>query len=157
MTDGGRDLVVVVIIQYDTVGPCFSYNLLHKSNVFRPVFLCRGQKVVGAGADAVDYKLISMCRAGDIVVSQDYGVAAMALGKGAYAIHQSGKWYTNENIDQMLMERHLNKKARRKSHKNHLKGPRKRTEEDDARFAQAFEKMILKAKEKEGRDQNDGI
>lgn len=114
-------------------------------------------KVVGAGADAVDYKLISMCRAGDIVVSQDYGVAAMALGKGAYAIHQSGKWYTNENIDQMLMERHLNKKARRKSHKNHLKGPRKRTEEDDARFAQAFEKMILKAKEKEGRDQNDGI
>lgn len=114
-------------------------------------------KVVGAGADAVDYKLISMCRAGDIVVSQDYGVAAMALGKGAYAIHQSGKWYTNENIDQMLMERHLNKKARRKSHKNHLKGPKKRTEEDDVRFAQSFEKMIMKAKEKEGRDQNDGI
>lgn len=114
-------------------------------------------KVVGAGADAVDYKLISMCRAGDIVVSQDYGVAAMALGKGAYAIHQSGKWYTDENIDQMLMERHLNKKARRKSHKNHLKGPRKRTEEDDVRFAQSFEKMIMKAKEKEGRDQNDGI
>ena len=56
--------------------------------------------VVGAGADAVDYKLISICHKGDIVVSQDYGVAAMALGKGAYAIHQSGKWYTNENIDQ---------------------------------------------------------
>ena len=66
--------------------------------------------VVGAGADAVDYKLISICHKGDIVVSQDYGVAAMALGKGAYAIHQSGKWYTNDNIDQMLMERHLNKK-----------------------------------------------
>ena len=77
--------------------------------------------VVGAGADAVDYKLISMCHKGDMVVSQDYGVAAMALGKGAYAIHQSGKWYTNENIDQMLMERHLNKKARRASQKNHLK------------------------------------
>ena len=43
--------------------------------------------VVGAGADAVDYKLISICHKGDIVVSQDYGVAAMALGKGAYAIH----------------------------------------------------------------------
>ena len=59
-------------------------------------------------ADAVDYKLISICHKGDVVVSQDYGVAAMALGKEAYAIHQSGKWYTNENIDQMLMERHLN-------------------------------------------------
>ena len=90
--------------------------------------------VVGAGADAVDYKLISICHKGDIVVSQDYGVAAMALGKGAYAIHQSGKWYTNENIDQMLMERHLNKKARRASGKNHLKGSRKRTSEDDEHF-----------------------
>lgn len=41
--------------------------------------------IVGAGADAVDYKLIGICHRGDIVVSQDYGVAAMALGKGAYA------------------------------------------------------------------------
>jgi uncharacterized protein len=104
--------------------------------------------VVGAGADAVDYKLISICHKGDIVVSQDYGVAAMALGKGAYAIHQSGKWYTNDNIDQMLMERHLNKKARRGSHKNHLKGPGKRTEEDDVRFAKSFERLILKVLEK---------
>ena len=78
--------------------------------------------VVGAGVDAVDYKLISICHKGDVVVSQDYGVAAMALGKGAYAIHQSGKWYTDENIDRMLMERHLNKKARRGSAKNHIKG-----------------------------------
>lgn len=66
--------------------------------------------VVGAGADAVDFKLISLCKRDDIVVTQDYGVAAMALGKGAAAIHQSGKWYTNENIDQMLMERHLNER-----------------------------------------------
>ena len=100
--------------------------------------------VVGAGADAVDYKLISICHKGDIVVSQDYGVAAMALGKGAYAIHQSGKWYTDDNIDQMLMERHLSKKC-------HVKGPKKRTEEDDERFAQSFEKMLLMAREKEGR------
>ena len=74
----------------------------------------------------------------------------MALGKGAYAIHQSGRWYTDENIDRMLMERHLNKKARRSSHKNHIKGPKKRTEEDDERFAPSFEKMILMAKSKEG-------
>ena len=90
--------------------------------------------VVEAGADAVDYKLISICHKGDIVVSQDYGVAAMALGIGAYAIHQSGKWYTNDNIDRMLMERHLNKKARRASGKKHLRGPRKRTSEDDEHF-----------------------
>lgn len=101
--------------------------------------------VVGSGADAVDYKLISICNKGDIVVSQDYGVAAMALGKGAYAIHQSGKWYTNDNIDRMLMERHLNKKARRASGKNHIKGPKKRTSEDDEHFSESFEKLIFMA------------
>ena len=106
---------------------------------------------VGAGADAVDFKLVSICQKGDIVVTQDYGVAAMILTKGAYGIHQSGKWYTNENMDQMLMERHLNKKARRSSSKNHMKGPKKRTVEDDERFAQSLEKMILMAQEKEGR------
>ena len=105
-------------------------------------------KIIGAGADAVDYALINLCRKGDIVVSQDYGVAAMALGKGAYAIHQSGKWYTNENIDQMLMERHMAKKARMsKRQKTHLKGPSKRTEEDDKRFADAFRRLVEKAKQ----------
>ena len=44
-------------------------------------------KIIGAGADAVDFALINMCVSGDIVVTQDYGVAAMALGKGAMAIH----------------------------------------------------------------------
>ena len=111
---------------------------------------CSEVIVVGAGTDAVDYKIISICQKGYIVVSQDYGVAAMALGKGAYAIHQSGKWYTNENIEQMLMERHQKKKARRGSHKNHLKGPKKRTEEDDKRFAQSFEKLVLMARIQEG-------
>ena len=99
-------------------------------------------KIIGAGADAVDFALINLCRKGDIVVTQDYGVAAMAIGRGAYAIHQSGKWYTDKNIDQMLMERHLNKKARRGSGKNHLKGPRKRTPEDDVLFRQSFEQLI---------------
>lgn len=103
--------------------------------------------VVGAGADAVDFKLISLLSRGDICVSQDYGVAAMVLGKGCYAIHQSGKWYTNENIDQMLMERHLAKKARRSTKKHHMKGPAKRTPEDDQRFEESFEKMIRKVLE----------
>lgn len=104
-------------------------------------------KMIGAGADAVDFALIGLCKKGDIVVTQDYGVAAMALGKGAYGIHQSGKWYTNENIDQLLMERHLAKKARKASKKHHLKGPSKRTEDDDKCFAESFEKLIGMARE----------
>ena len=98
----------------------------------------------------------------------DLGFEPTEAERRQYAIHQSGKWYTNENIDQMLMERHLNKKARRGSHKNHLKGrtmsgghrlcadrsesgdPKKRTEEDDKRFAQSFEKLVLVARTQEG-------
>lgn len=99
-------------------------------------------RTVGAGADAVDYALINECKKGDIVVSQDYGVAAMALGKGAYAIHQSGKWYTDANIDGMLMERHLARKARTGKGKHHLKGPGKRTDEDDKRFGESLARMI---------------
>lgn len=101
-------------------------------------------KVIGAGADAVDFALVGICEQGDIVVTQDYGVAAMILGKSAYGIHQSGKWYTNENIDLMLMERHLSKKARRTKSKHHMKGPAKRTEEEDRRFADSLERLIQK-------------
>lgn len=97
---------------------------------------------VGAGADAVDFKLVSLCRKGDIVVTQDYGVAAMILGKGAYGIYQSGKWYTDENIDQMLIERYLAKKARNAKRKRHLKGLSKRTEEDDKSFEVFLNKLI---------------
>lgn len=97
-------------------------------------------KVIGAGADAVDFALINLCQHGDIVITQDYGVAALALGKGARAIHQSGKWFTDDNIDGLLMDRHLAKKARR-SGKHHLKGPAKRTEEDEKRFAESFERV----------------
>jgi hypothetical protein len=99
--------------------------------------------VIGAGADAVDFALINRCKAGDIVVTQDYGVAAMALSKGARAIHQSGMVYTEENIDGLLAQRHMAKEARRASSKNHLKGPKKRTKQDDLEFKKAFESLII--------------
>ena len=100
--------------------------------------------VIGAGADAVDLALINLCRGGDIVITQDYGVAALALGKGAKAIHQSGRRYTNENIDSLLMERHLARKARR-SGKHHLKGPAKRTSEQNEAFLRTMESFMPKA------------
>ena len=99
-------------------------------------------KVIGAGADAVDFALVNLCRAGDIVVTQDYGVAAMALGRCAFAIHQDGWQYMEDNIDRLLTERHIAKMARRSSHKNHLKGPRKRTTEDNERFITGLKRLL---------------
>lgn len=101
--------------------------------------------IVDKGSDSADFALMGKSSRGDIVVTQDYGVAAMALGKGVYVIHQSGKEYTNENIDQMLFERHMSKKARRSSSKFHGKGPKKRTEKDDIRFETAFRRLVEKA------------
>ena len=103
-------------------------------------------RIIGAGADAVDFALINLCERGDVVVTQDYGVAALALGKGAFAIHQSGKLYTQDNIDQMLMERHLARKARMGKGKHHLKGPKKRTREEDDAFEAAFDRLLREIK-----------
>lgn len=101
-------------------------------------------RVISAGADAVDIALANLCKCGDVAVTQDYGVAALVLGRGGYAIHQSGRIFTNENIDGLLMERHINKKARMSASKNHLKGPKKRTKEDDLRFESAFDSLIAR-------------
>lgn len=97
---------------------------------------------VGAGKDAVDIALINRCNRGDIVITQDYGVAAMALGKGCFCIHQSGMLFTDDNIDRLLFERAAGAKLRRSNTKHHLKGPRKRSKEDDEHFAIAFEKLL---------------
>jgi uncharacterized protein YaiI (UPF0178 family) len=104
--------------------------------------------IVGAGSDAVDFELINLCKKGDIVVTQDYGLASMAMGRGAYPIHQSGMWYTEENIDSLLAQRHINKTARRKSVKNHLKGPGKRTADDNNRYEASLIKLIEGVKHK---------
>ncbi len=101
-------------------------------------------KVIEAGRDAVDYALIGICLKGDIVVSNDYGVAAMALGKGANPISAFGRLYTNDNIDTLLMERHMAKKLRSSYKRYHVKGPSKRKHEDDVKFAEALERLIQK-------------
>lgn len=101
--------------------------------------------IVDAGADSVDFALINRCKKNDIVVTQDYGVACMALSKNAFPIHQSGKWFTNENIDELMLARHLSKKVRRGSSKSHLKGLAKRTDEDNKRFEESFNRLVEKA------------
>jgi len=91
-------------------------------------------------ADSVDYALIGLLTCNDIVVTQDYGLAAIALGKKAKVINQNGLIYTNENIEKLLMERYIGDKIRRSG--GRTKGPSKRTKEDDARFEIAFEKLL---------------
>lgn len=95
---------------------------------------------VEKGADSADLALVNLMKKGDIAVTQDYGLAAMCLAKKAYAISQNGLVFNSGNIDSLLMSRHIVKKLKRSN--KHLKGPKKRTAENDAAFVRAFEKLI---------------
>ncbi len=101
---------------------------------------CEGAEtiMVGQGADSADMMLANLAQAGDIVVTQDHGLAALALGKGALALNQNGMLYDAQNIDALLFSRYLGKKVRRSG--GRIKGPGKRTTADDT----AFEKMLVK-------------
>jgi uncharacterized protein YaiI (UPF0178 family) len=102
--------------------------------------------LVSKAPDAVDFALINRTVRGDIVVTQDYGVAAMALGKGAYAINPGGKIFTDNNIEILLMERDIAKKCRRSGERvgGHAK---KRTAADNSRFETAFRQLCARAQE----------
>ncbi|MCL2702644.1 MAG: YaiI/YqxD family protein [Defluviitaleaceae bacterium] len=91
-------------------------------------------------ADSVDFALIGLLFREDIVVTQDYGLAAMALGKGARAVNQNGLIYTDGNIERLLLERHIGQRARRGG--GRTRGPAKRTKEDDMCFEAAFIKLL---------------
>lgn len=89
-------------------------------------------KIVDSGFQSVDMKVSNECKENDIVVSQDYGVAAICLGKRAYVINPRGTIYTNENIEGMLERRHISQKIRKAG--GRTPNEKKRTSEDDKRL-----------------------
>lgn len=95
---------------------------------------------VDKGRDGVDIALINKTRKNDIIVTQDYGLAALVLGKGAGALNQNGLIYTAQNIDKLLFERHLGQKVRQAG--GRTKGVPKRTRENDQHFESALRKLI---------------
>ena len=101
------------------------------------------------GADSVDYRLANLVRAGDLVVTQDYGLAAMCLSRRAIPVHQDGFVYTDENIGGLLEVRAFSGKVRRAG--GRFKGPKKRTEAQDKAFAQCLAKLLKEAADA-GRD-----
>ena len=95
---------------------------------------------VDRGADAVDFVLVNRVQAGDLVVTQDYGLAAMCLARGADALRQDGVFYTNANMDGLLESRHFSQKIRRAG--GRTKGPKKRTAQDDQAYLSALDAYI---------------
>lgn len=96
--------------------------------------------VVEKGADSVDFKIVNLVGEGDIVVTQDYGLAAMCLARKAIPVSQNGLVYTDKNIDQLLFTRYVSKKIRNAG--GRMKGPSKRTPEHDKAFKAVLERLI---------------
>lgn len=95
---------------------------------------------VSKGADSVDFALANMIQNGDIVITQDYGLAAICLAKRAVVLNQNGMQYTNDNIDGLLLARHTAKKIRMSGGK--MKGNKKRTAEQDKAFHEALDGLL---------------
>lgn len=95
---------------------------------------------VSKGADAVDFVLVNRVAKGDIVVTQDYGLAAMVLAKRGIPLDQNGRIYSEENIEGLLHGRHVAKKIRQSG--GRMKGPKKRRVEDNIAFEKALEQLL---------------
>lgn len=130
-----KDIIETTAAQYDLPVIMVS-NYHHRiDSAYATVLVADGQ------SQAADMMIANHTQAGDIVVTQDYGLAAIILGRKAYAIHPSGSIFSNENIEGLLMQRYMNQKARQAG--RHTSNPRKRTSQDDQRFARQLEQLIL--------------
>ncbi len=120
-------------------------DLLVYSTIDHNINLNYGEvKRVDAGFQSVDMYVINDTKEGDIVISQDFGVAALALGKKAYAISPKGMIFSNDNIERLLFERYLSQKARKAGLRG--KNASKRKKEDDINLYNTIKKVINQEK-----------
>ena len=97
---------------------------------------------VSKGADSADFRIVNLIKNGDIVITQDYGLAAMCLAKIDYVLNQNGLIYSQNNIDSLLAQRHISKKISRAG--GRTKGPAKRTAEQDEKFSKSLISILKK-------------
>ena len=131
------DLAVKLCRKYriDCILLCDTAHTIHREGASTLVF--------DKGADSVDFALVNRVESGDLVITQDYGLASMCLAKKASVLHQDGWAYTEYNIQALLFQRHESRKYR--SSGGRVKGPRKRTSERDKAFSAALETILQKA------------
>lgn len=95
---------------------------------------------VDAGPDAADYKIVQLAEAGDVIVTQDYGLASLLLSKGCTVLHHTGFEYNKMNMDHLLETRHMSSVIRRGG--GRTKGPKALSQEDKNSFLKAFQEVL---------------
>lgn len=96
--------------------------------------------IVDKGIDSVDLKIVKEMNSGDIVVTQDYGLASLVLAKGGLCVHQNGFIYTENNIERLLFERFIGSENRKKGIRT--KNMSKRKASTDSLFEDVFTALI---------------
>ncbi len=131
--------IIVNIATNNTIKVIMFSNFSHEINIDNPnVEIIR----VDSGADVADFKIANATSKGDIVVTQDYGLATMILAKSAYAISPRGLVFDNNNIDSLLLNRHINKVNRRQGKYSNIP---KRKEADNSKFEMNFTSLVQNA------------
>lgn len=118
--------------QIECVILCDTAHVMHRDGATTLTF--------DKGADSVDFALVNRVGAGDVVITQDYGLASMCLAKNARILHQDGWEYTQYNIDALLFHRHESKVYRAAG--GRMRGPAKRTHNQDKVFEQSLDKLL---------------
>ncbi|MGG5357475.1 hypothetical protein IGI57_000987 [Enterococcus sp. DIV0213j] len=95
---------------------------------------------VDKGTDSADYKIVALIRAGDLLVTQDYGLASLVLPKGVRVLHQTGKEFNAENIDVLLEQRYHSGKLRKAGIRS--KGPKPFTNKEHEAFQETLQRVI---------------
>ena len=128
-----KEIAINICIKYDVC--CIIYmDYAHEySNDYAKIVFC------DKGKDSVDLKISNDCIKDDIVITQDYGLATLALSKGCIVLHNNGFIINNSNIDTLLESRYIGSKLRGKVR---IKGPKKRSMEDDLRFSNSLNNLL---------------
>ena len=100
--------------------------------------------IVGNTSQEADIKVVNLAEKGDVVITQDWGLAAMVLGKQARCLSPGGREFRPEDMEFLLEEREIKAKHRRGG--GRTKGPKKRTREDDITFEKKLEMIIQQLK-----------
>lgn len=111
---------------------CDTAHIMHRDGAETLIF--------DKGTDSVDFALVNRALPGDIVITQDYGLASMCLGRCARVLHQDGWEYTLDNISGLMEQRHAAKKHRLAG--GRTKGPSKRTKQQDDAFEKALQQLL---------------
>ena len=139
------DLALFISSQYE-IKPILFCDTSHRIERENAITI-----IVPKGPDSVDFKLVNTLSRGDIVITGDYGLAAMCIAKGAHVIDSNGRELTSDNIDQLLAFRYESAKIRRAG--GRLRGPKKRTEKNNISFEMKFRQLcerVMQQKKGEG-------